>query len=157
MTGWRVPSSNSVLLAPSQTADISGELNDSALQPQTQTQKGDAVFASILDCDDFPLNPAVAETAGDDNPVNAVKKQRGSFVVQLFGINPSDADANLMGKSTVLEGFNYTQVSVAELDIFAHHRYVHFADRIATSPDKFAPVRSNRVHRRSTRAFASPT
>jgi hypothetical protein len=63
-------------VSPVQTANISGELNDSALQPQTQTQKGDAVFTSILDCDDFPFNPAVAETTGDDNPVNAVKKQK---------------------------------------------------------------------------------
>src|SRR5262249_12461770 len=52
---------------PAETRDMAGELDDGALHPQTDSEVWHALLPGVADGLNLPLDPAVAEAAGDED------------------------------------------------------------------------------------------
>ena len=97
MTGQAVSGSNSVELAAVHVTDVAGELGDGALHAQTHAEERHLVLAAVADGLDLALDAALAEAAGDDDPVGRAEALGDRLRRELFGVSaPSGVEPSLL-------------------------------------------------------------
>jgi hypothetical protein len=94
-------------------------------------KNGILLSARVFDRVDHPLNPALAESAGDQDSVGMLQAQRrGLARIDLLRFDPFDHGALFVREPAVDQGFAQTLVGVFELHVLAHHRDAHLPLRI---------------------------
>src|SRR4029077_8248013 len=96
-----------------QPGQVTGHLDDHALQAKAQAQDRDAVLARVPDRADLPLDAAHAETARDQHPVHSVEFGGGAFWV-LAGVAdyPADVHLSVVGETAGLERLGRGQIRI---------------------------------------------
>ena len=112
-----------------QAAHVACELDDGQLHAQADAEIRDAVFARVADCLDLALDPAPAETARNQDGVEAFEHRR-AFGFDALRIDVVDRDAALGVDSRVHERLAQRLVRLGEVDVLADHRDAHFALRV---------------------------
>ena len=92
---WR---SNSVVLAPSKSEHVAGELDHGALHAQADAEERDAAFAGEADRLDLALDAAIAEAAGHEHAVDAAQHALGALALDLLGLDLADDAPGVDGR-----------------------------------------------------------
>ena len=93
-----------------EAADVARELDAGGLHAEADAEVGDLLFAGVADGVQHALDAALAETAGDEDAVEAfelrfVAAVFGSFRFEAFGFNPGDFELEILRECAVGERF----------------------------------------------------
>src|SRR5437879_8626176 len=79
-----------------QADDVAGELDDGALQAETDAEERRLLFAGIADGIDFAAGTAIVEPAWNKDPVEAGQDALGPFALDLLGFDLANDDARVL-------------------------------------------------------------
>lgn len=119
--------------------DIATEFDYGALHTEADTEEGDFAFAGVLDGLNFPFDATFAESAGDEDTVEAGEESFGTFFFDLSALDAGDADLGFVLDSSVVEGFVDGLVGIFVFGVFADDGDADFVFRIAEGMEDFAP------------------
>ena len=89
-----------------QSGDVARVLDGGTLHTETNSEKRHLAFARVLNCVDHSLNPALAESAGNQNSVNVCQTSGRSFRrIQFLRFDPFNYRAEIMRKTAVHQRF----------------------------------------------------
>ena len=125
-----------------QAEHIARKLNHGDLHAQTDAQIGDFMLTRVFRGQLLALDAAVAEAAGHEYAVHALKRlvEIGVRRGQIVGLDPLDVDAGAMIDAAVLERLDDGEIRVVQLDILAHQRDGHLALRLLEAINQPRPV-----------------
>src|SRR5579872_6369915 len=102
-----------------------------ALHSKANAEERNLLLARVGDGVDHSSDPALAESARNENAINVAKQTFGSSRrIDVFGFYPFDHYALAIGEASVYESFAKTFVSILQLNIFSDHADAHFALRM---------------------------
>ena len=97
------------------------------------------MLAGVACGNDHPLDAAVAEAAGHNQPVAAGEKLRRGVVRHGFTVDPSDIHPGAAGVARVAQRLRHREVGVVQLDVFAHKPDGDAAAERPDAGDQFLP------------------
>ena len=109
---------------------VACKFNHRALHPETNPEKRDLASTREFDRFQFSFDAPHAEPARDKNTVDFFEIIEGIFFEQLFGIDAFDLHGNLVGQSSVNQGFVDGFVGVLKVNVFADDRDFNAAFRM---------------------------
>ena len=92
------------------------------MHAETDTKEGNPILARIADCRDLALAAAVAETAGNEDPVGLLQQWVRSFLLDLLGFDAIELNTNLVGDSTMHQSLQQALVGFLEAHVLADDR-----------------------------------
>ncbi len=98
---------------------VAGELDRHRLQAEAQAEARDVVLTGVPGGSDLALEAAVAEPAGDHDPVEVREPAAGEQTLDLLGLDPVDLDLRAMVEPGVLQALDDRQVGVLVVDVLA--------------------------------------
>ena len=120
-------------------AYIAGELNDKAVHSQADAEKRNIIDARIPGSLEHPVEPPLAESAGNEDSVKIVELFVQHGVQQTLRFHPLEPHFQLMGQAPVVQGLIEALIGVLVLDIFAHDTDIYRVNRIADFQDHAFP------------------
>ena len=99
------------------------ELDHGDLHPEADAQIGDRAFAGDPRRRDLALDAALAEAAGDQDPVGVLEPLR----LEVLGVDQLDLDLDAVVDAAVLERLDHRLVGVCELHVLADQGDLHLA------------------------------
>src|SRR5579884_964706 len=128
-----------------QTAHIARKLNACGLHAQADSEIRHLVFARIADGVQHTFDPAFAKSSGNENAVKAFELL---FVVRpfkSFGLDPCNAQLQIMCERAVDERFFQRFVAVFVLNILTDNADGDFVLRVIATINKVFPARQVRL------------
>ena len=116
--------------------DVTGELDHRDLHPEADPEVGDPLLAGDLGGADLALDAALAEAAGDQDPVEALER----LLVEVLRVDEVDFDVHAVVDAAVLERLDHRLVGVLQLHVLADDRDPHVAGGIVGTPHHRLPV-----------------
>ena len=117
---------------------VAGELDHRDLHPEADPQVGDLALAGDPRRLDLALDAALAEAAGDQDPVAALEL----LGVEVLGVDQLDLDVDAVVEAAVLERLDHRLVGVGELHVLADDGDPHLAARPSRRGAPSPPTRS---------------
>ncbi len=102
-----------------QAEDVAGELDDRALEAETQPEEGDALLAGVPDRGDLALDASRSEAAGDTDPVELFEVSGGEHPGELVAGDPSQVETAADVRGPVPQRLRHRQVRVRQVDVLA--------------------------------------
>ncbi len=102
-----------------EAAYIAGVLDAGGLHAETDAEVGDCLFAGVADGVEHTFDAALAEAAGYEDAVEALKLSGVVGDFEAFGFEPGDAELEVVGERAVDESFLEGFVGVFVLDVLA--------------------------------------
>ena len=106
-------------------ADVAGELDDRAVQTETQTEERDPVLTRVSRGLDLAGNAAHPEPAGHDDAVEIVQATVGEQSFGVVGRDPVDQHVGAARVAAVLQRLDDREVRVGQVDVLADEPDVH--------------------------------
>ena len=113
-----------------QADDVAGELDDGALQAQTDAEERNLLLAGEADRLDLAADAAIAEAARHENAIDAAQHALGPLALDLLRLDPAHHDARGQGDAGVVERFVDRFVGVVVLDVLADDGDGHLVRRV---------------------------
>ena len=143
-------------------ADVPGELDHCALQPEAQPEVRDPLLPRELDGRDLPLNPPDAEPAGHQDAVRLGQHVLDVRVDQLVRGDPGQVHLGSVVEPAVLQRFDHREVGVLQRHVLADDRDVHRRHGAVDPVDQLAPFgqlglgvgEAKQTHQQAVQPFA---
>ena len=116
--------------------DVAGELDHRDLHAEADAEVGDLALAGDPRGLDLALDPALAEAAGDQDPVEALERVE----VEVLGVDQLDLHVDAVVDAAVLERLDHRLVGVLELHVLADDRDPDLAGRRVGAPHHRLPL-----------------
>ena len=82
---------------------MTAELDGHGVEPEAQAEARDTLLAGVASGGDLPLEPAIAEPAGDDHAVEVGEAPGGEQALDVLGLDPVDLDLGPVVEPGVLQ------------------------------------------------------
>ena len=104
---------------------VAGAFDDGHLHAEADAEEGDVALAGETHGFDFADGAALAEAAGDEDAVHAVKLLHGVGLLEDFGIDPVELDFDVVGDAAMGEGLGQGFIAVEQIGVFADDGDAH--------------------------------
>ena len=111
-------------------ADVSRELDHRDLHTEADPEIGDIMLPRIFRRDDFSFDPAVSESARDENTVRILQNVADRFFGDRFAVRPEYVDFRSAPIPCVAESLRNGKISVVQGDVFPDDRDIDLAVKI---------------------------
>ena len=125
----------------SQAQQVTRGLDHHALQAQAQSQGRDLVLACPTQRTQLAFNASDTKTAGDDDRINATQsllRALGGFTG--IGGNPTQVNASVIRKATVLHGLGNRKVSIVQVNVLTNQRNLNAVLRRFNALKQLVPL-----------------
>src|SRR6185369_4801105 len=106
---------------------------------EANAEIGEARFPRVFGGENFTLDTARAEAAGDEDAIEAAENLVDVFGFNFFRVNADGIDFHHVRDARVAQRFVNTFVSVLQINIFAHHADPNVLRRAVHSLDHLGP------------------
>ena len=122
-----------------EAADVSGELDDRALQAQADAEERHAALARVAHRVDLPLDTAHAESARDQDTVHVGESRLGRIAAEVVGGDPVDAHIGAVEEPAVEQRLDDGEIGVAQIHVLPDDRDVDGIGRGVDAIDQIRP------------------
>ena len=127
---------------PLQAQQVARGLDDHALQPQAQPERGDPVLPGPAQRPELALDPAHAEAARHHDGVDPGQRPlRPLRRLAGIGGDPADIHPRVTGEAPVADRLGDGQVGVMEVDVLADQRHLQASGGVVDPLEQPVPLR----------------
>src|SRR5438105_2558356 len=123
-----------------ETDDVAGKFDHAALQTQANPEIRNLAVAGIAHGLDLAADAAVAETARNQDAVDAAQHALDALTLDVLGLDLADQHARIEGDARVVERLVHRFVGVVVLDVLADDGDGHFVGRVLDAVQHLPPV-----------------
>src|SRR6185437_5370331 len=124
-----------------ETTNIAGKFNHHGLHAKTDSEVGNAVFASAANRIEHAGYAPLTESARNENTVKPAQVSPAIRPLHLLRFDPFNIDPSLMRNSGVQQSFFQTLVGILILDVLTDQADAHLANRIIHAVKHLSPAR----------------